>query len=235
MLQKLHLEGSYLASNWPPLTNLTTLFLHQLRKSTRPNWTRFRELLQAPLQLSRLSIYGDVVSGKPPAHFELEMPHLRSLRIRGTTPLGNRLSDILLTISAPYLTSLTLFDIVYTDLDPFLSGFQLLQSLTSLTLYWPNFLTGTYDKLFETMPSITRLTVMDRNPRDLLLLLGERKAGSSEFPCAQLVDFALYPGDPPGQWIENMVNHRAAHAPLQIMRLLFDFPAPWPAWPKQEQ
>ncbi|KAJ6546865.1 hypothetical protein B0H19DRAFT_244252 [Mycena capillaripes] len=151
-LQKLHLDGSYLSSHWPPASHLSTLYLHNLRRSTRPSWNGFRDLLVASSQLSHLSIHGDVVAGKPPSDLEIEMPHLRSLRIRGTTPLGDRASDILLAISAPYLTSLTLFDIVWTDLDPWLSGFQLLQSLTSLTLYWPNFTAATYLKLFQTMP-----------------------------------------------------------------------------------
>ncbi|KAJ7494464.1 hypothetical protein B0H11DRAFT_2227878 [Mycena galericulata] len=170
------------------------------------------------------------------------MPHLLSLRIRGTALLGNRLSDLLLAISAPYLTSLTLLDTVYTDLEPFLSGFQLFQSLTSLTLYWPNFRANTYLKLFETMPSITRMTVMDRNPEKLLLLLGEQITGSSEFPCAQLVDLALYPGNLPIAWIETMISNRSARAPLPLLRLgdgapipnvhvlPFDFAAPWPTW-----
>ncbi|KAJ7144898.1 hypothetical protein C8R43DRAFT_953690 [Mycena crocata] len=189
-------------------------------------------------QLSSLSIYGEVVAGKRPLDFEINLPHLRSLRIRGTTPLGNRASDLLLAISVPYLQSLTLFDMVYTDLDPFLSGFQLFQSLRSLTLYWPNFTMNTYIRLFGAMPSITRLTLMDRHPEDFLLL-----SHRSDFP--QLEDFALYPGNTQHDRIEDMVRNRAAHAPLRILRLgsglpvpevqvvPFDLPAPWPAWPEQ--
>jgi hypothetical protein len=197
------------------------------------------------LQLSYLSIQGDVVSGKPLDHLEIEMPHLRSLRIRGTTALGNRASDVLLAISAPCLKSLTLFDVVHTDLDPWLSGFQLLQSVTALTLYWPNFTTATYLKLFQTMPSISRLTLMDRQPEDVLLFLGNPTRQSSDFPCPQLTDLALYPGNSNHADIEGMVGKRADHAPLQVLRLggeapvpgvqvlPFDLPPPWPAWPEQ--
>ncbi|KAJ7118887.1 hypothetical protein C8R44DRAFT_185538 [Mycena epipterygia] len=246
-LAKLHLEGSYLSCNWPPLTYLTTLYLHQhqLRRSARPNWNRFRDLLTSSLRLSCLSIHGDVVSGKPPSHFEISMPHLRALRIRGTVLLGKRASDLLLTISAPYLESLTLFDMVFSDLDPFLSAFQLMHSLTSLTLYWPNFKTSTYVQLFETMPSITRLTLMDRRPEELLLLLGNPITGPSDFPWARLEDFALYPGNPRNGWIEDMVSNRAANGRLRLLRLgsespvpgvrvlPFDPPSAWPAWPEE--
>ncbi|KAJ7671010.1 hypothetical protein B0H17DRAFT_1085525 [Mycena rosella] len=245
-LAKLHLEGSYLASNWPPLTHLSTLFLHELRRSTRPSWTRFRDLLTSSLQLSRLSIHGDVVSGKPPSNFEINLPQLRSLRIRGTTPLGNRVSDLLLTISAPSLDSLTLYDMISSDLQPFLSGFQLLTSLASLTLYWPNFTPNTYIQLFETMPSIQRLTLMDRRPGDFLSLLGNPFRGPSDFLCAQLKDFGLYPPTAPSGSIEDMVNNRATHAPLRLLRLgsglslpgvrvlLFNLSPPqWPMWSEQ--
>ncbi|KAJ7491134.1 hypothetical protein FB451DRAFT_632478 [Mycena latifolia] len=243
-LNKLHLEGPYLFSSWPPLTHLSTLYLHQLRRSERPSWRTFRELLTSSLRLSLLSIHGDVVYGKPPPDdFEIAMPQLRSLRIRGTTPMGNRASDLLLTISAPYLACLTLYDMVFTDLEPFLSGFQLFHSVTSLTLYWPNFTRNTYIQLFETMPSITRLTVMDRHAEELLLsLLGNPLTGLSNFPCAQLEEFGLYPANPPLDNIEDIVNNRAAHAPLRLIRfgdgspmpgvrvLPFDFAPPWPGW-----
>jgi hypothetical protein len=173
------------------------------------------------------------------------MPCLRSLRIRGTTALGNRASDLLLAIWAPNLMSLTLFDMVHTDLDPWLSGFQLLQSLTSLTLYWPNFTTVTYAKLFRMMPSVTRLALMDRQPEDFLLFLGRPISGLLDFPWPELVDFALYPDNPNRGDIADMINGRAGHAPLHRLRvgsgahfsavqvLPFDSPSPWPAWPEQ--
>ncbi|KAF8191545.1 hypothetical protein K438DRAFT_2018292 [Mycena galopus ATCC 62051] len=244
-LQKLHLE-SYLMS-WPPLDHLTTLYLHELRRSTRPTWNRFRELLISLPQLSRLSIHGDVVSSKLPSNFEIIISCLRSLRIRGTTLLGNRASDILIAISAPNLTSLTLYDIVDGDLDPWSSGFHLLQSVTSLTLYWPNFTTATYLKLFETVPSVTHLTLMDRQPTDLLGLLSHPLSGSLDFPWPEIADFALYPGNPGRGTVGNMINARAEHVPLRRLRmgtgppmplpgvqaLPFGLPAQWPVWPEQ--
>ncbi|KAJ7042092.1 hypothetical protein C8F04DRAFT_1078271 [Mycena alexandri] len=244
LLKILRLEGTYLSSNWPPLTSISTLDLHHLRRSTRPSWNRFRDLLVSSLQLSSLSIYGDVVAGKPGSNLEIELPNLRSLRIRGTTPLGNRASDLLLTLSAPNLRSLTLFDIIYTDLDPFLDGSQLFQSLTSLTLYWPNFLRTTYIRLFETMPSISHLTLMHRKPEEFLALLRDPLAPSF-FPCPHLIDFALYPGNPHEGYLEDIVLNRAVHVPLQVLRLgmhadvpgvqvlPFDLPPSWPAWPEQ--
>ncbi|KAJ7771489.1 hypothetical protein B0H16DRAFT_1881118 [Mycena metata] len=243
-LKILRLEGTYLSSNWPPLTSISTLDLHHLRRSTRPNWNRFRDLLVSSLQLSSLSIYGDVVAGKPGSNLDIELRNLRSLRIRGTTPLGNRASDLLLTLSAPNLKSLTLFDIVHTDLDPFLHGSQLFQSLTSLTLYWPNFLRTTWIRLFQTMPSISHLTLMHRQPEEFLALLSDPLAPSFS-PCRHLIDFALYPGNPREGYLENMILNRVVHAPLQVLRLgmyaevpgvqvlPFDLPPSWPAWPEQ--
>ncbi|KAJ6606298.1 hypothetical protein DFH09DRAFT_1269309 [Mycena vulgaris] len=239
-LRKLHLEGSYLSSNWPPLTYLSTLYLHQLRRSTRPTWSKFRDLLASTAGLSQLSIHGDFVSGKPPAGLEIEMFQLRFLRIRGTTLSGDRASDLLLIISTPYLESLTLFDMVFTDLKPFLSGFQPthLTSLTSTPL------AQLHDK--HLCPAIR---VMDRHPADLLTVLGNQSTNALHFPCAQLEGFALYPPpvDSPGGWIEDVVNNRAAHAPFQLLRvgdrssiprvqvLPFDHLPQWPAWPEEQQ
>ncbi|KAJ7184468.1 hypothetical protein C8R46DRAFT_1064144 [Mycena filopes] len=241
LLRILRLEGTSLSSYWPPLTNISTLDLHHLRRSMRLSWNRFRDLLVSSAQLSNLSIFGDVVVGKPASNFEITLPHLRSLRIRGTTPLGNRASDILLTILAPNLASLTLSDMVYTDLDPFLDGNQLFQSLTSLTLYWPNFLRTTYIRLFETMPSVSHLTLMHRQPEEFLALLRD-PLSSAVCLCPHLQDFALYPGNPREGYLEDMIRNRAEYAPLQVLRLgtemdvpgvqalPFDLPPPWPAW-----
>ncbi|KAJ6500682.1 hypothetical protein C8R45DRAFT_1210414 [Mycena sanguinolenta] len=242
-LQKLHLE--YYLSSWPPLVHLTTLCLHNLPRPVRPSWNRFRDLLVSSSQLTHLSIHGDVVSGKPPANVNIQIPSLRSLRIRGTDALGSRASDLLLAISMPHLTSLTLYNMVYTDLDPWLSEFQLLHGLTSLTLYWPTFTAATYSKLVETMPHVARLTLIDRQPEELLTFLGHPISGSFDFPWSGITDFALYLGDLSHGDIGNMIRSRGTSAPLQQLRLgspllfpgvrvlAFDSPPPWPAWAEE--
>ncbi|KAF7359167.1 hypothetical protein MSAN_01258400 [Mycena sanguinolenta] len=242
-LHKLHLE--YYLSSWPPLVHLTTLYLHNLPRSMRPSWNRFRDLLVSSSQLSHLSIHGDVVSGKPPPNVDIQIPSLRCLRIRGTDTLGSRASDLLLAISMPHLTSLTLYNMVYTDLDPWLSGFQLLHSLTSLTLYWPAFTAATYSKLGETMPHVIHLTLIDRQPEELLTFLGHPISGSFDFSWSGMTDFALYPGDLGHGDIGAMIRNRSTSAPLQQLRLgtvaplpgvrvlAFDPPPPWPAWAEE--
>ncbi|KAJ7684469.1 hypothetical protein DFH06DRAFT_968962 [Mycena polygramma] len=246
-LQKLCLQGTYLTYNWPPVTHITTLYLHNL--SARPDWNRFRELLVSSLQLRHLSLCGRVVSGRRPPEFEIVLPNLRSLRIRGTGLLGSRASDLLLAISAPHLSSLTLFNVVYKDLDLWLSGsvagLEPLQSLTSLTLYWPKFRAITYITLSQTMPCITRLSLMDRQPEVFLQFLSNSILGSSVLPWTQLADLALYPANPSQEHIEHLVRSRADnHAPLRVLRLgngapipgvkvvSFDSPPRWPEWPK---
>ncbi|KAJ7063613.1 hypothetical protein C8F01DRAFT_85292 [Mycena amicta] len=247
--------GVYLSSNWPPLTHLTTLHLHKFQRATRPNWQRFRALITSPSNLLNLSLYGDIVRGRAPDNFGIGLPHLRSLRIRGTGLLGERASDLLLSISAPYLQSLTLYDVVDADLIRFFGAVPapLLDSVKSLTIYYPNFKSGeAYLKLSSILPSVTSLTVFDRWSRSLLIRLGLPQVFlplPDQYLWPLLTDFALYTGNKSEedvQPVQDMIASRSADAPLQRVRfgdgapmagtqseiLPFDLPPAWPAWPE---
>ncbi|KAK7472938.1 hypothetical protein VKT23_001043 [Stygiomarasmius scandens] len=156
----------------PTTENVTTLHLKQ-----HCPWVQdcfyLDVLLRSFPSLIHLSLIGDFV--RPSVDHMMCTPNLRSLRVSNSKTISN----LLLSLSAPNLTSLTLKNLTLTSLQLFQSLYKPWEkdkfpSLQTLVLICPRLSTKTLKRLFSDFAGVTRLDLINCYGDEVLTLLSEK-------------------------------------------------------------
>ncbi|KAK7472939.1 hypothetical protein VKT23_001044 [Stygiomarasmius scandens] len=155
--------------------NVTTLHLKQHHSGLK-DCLYLDILLRSFPSLIHLSLTGDFVRvGQPSVDHMTRAPNLRSLRVSNSKTI----SELLLSLSAPNLTSLTLKNLTFSSLQLFQSLYKPWEKdkfplLQTLVLIRPQLSTETWKRLFSDFAGVTRLDLINCYGDEVLTLLSEK-------------------------------------------------------------
>lgn len=193
----LRLSGLALHFFRPRLDSIVVLHLDET-KQIPMKYNKFREIMLSSPTLMHLSIYGDIVAARtwPRQQNDITMTSLQSLRICGMS--SEVYSNILVTIEAPMLESLTLKQLHEHDLDALveIADVAKFSNLKSLTFWDFDVSIYAYERIMRLFKNVTSFSTFhsalpDSHLVELLLDTSQiaRKDVQPLWPMLKLLSF----------------------------------------------
>lgn len=176
-LTSIRLDGFFPHTHKPPLSGVTTLYLHKPLPESSFSFQTFQNFIAGFTSLTNLSIYGEILEDYPELFSpgsEVILPTVRALRIRADEEFHSY-SSLLHMLTAPMLETLQLEDVIEDDIRWFLGsraegGPEKFPKLSTLIVQDSPIPLELYDALAVAFPSVKHLTCINHLEPALALL-----------------------------------------------------------------